>query len=153
MSDKRKVSTHEPYGLLGKAFHYTRDDLNANRAGYMSLAQQLAFKFWERKIYTRWLTLPPLKWILGNKRHEAVKITGKVKKDYTIRIISSGDRGAGQQQTLETRTIQFLARHETVTFYVNETQYNALPEDIEMTLYYDKMNYRIVSVEPPYAEK
>ena len=149
------MSNHEPYGLLGKAFYYTRDDLNANRAGMMTLAQELEFKFWERKLYSGLLTIVPFKWFLGEKRREAIQITGKVKKYFSSRVIfiEHGRSGGGTQLSLEKRTLEFITPNETVTFYVNDKQYNSLPENIEMTLYYDKMDYRILSVEPPYAEK
>lgn len=148
------MSNHEPYGMLGRTFQYTHDDLNANRAGYMTSAQELEFKFWERKLYTGLLTIAPFKWFVGSKRREAVKITGKVKKYFNSRVIFTEHRGGGGSQiTLEKRTLEFLTPNETVSFYVNDKQYNSLPENIEMTLYYDKHDYRILSVEPPYAEE
>lgn len=155
MSEKRKQVKYEPYGLLGRAFHYTRDDLNANRAGYITLAQQFAFKFWERKLYSGLLTLPPFKWFISNNRREAYKVVGAVEKHYHSKIIytGSGGTGGGHQDVLEQRRIQVMAQDETVTFYVNEKQYNSLPENIEMTLYYDKLENRILSVEPPYDEE
>ena len=107
---KNKHQSNEPYGLLGKAFYYTRDDLNANRAGYMTRAQQIGFNFMERKLFSSLLTVPPLKWLLGKKRRQVFKITGKVKKYYNVRFVSSGagaEGGGGYTQALEAKSIEF----------------------------------------------
>lgn len=152
---KNKGKPTEPYGLLGQAFQYTRDDLAANRAGYMSLAQQFGFKFWERKLYSGFLTLPPFRWIISNSRRQAFMVVGTVEKHYHSKIIyaGSGGAGGGHQDLLEQRRIKVMTQDEVITFYVNEKQYNSLPENIEMTVYYDKMENRILSIEPPYDEK
>ncbi|MGB7339118.1 MAG: hypothetical protein WBC91_09525 [Phototrophicaceae bacterium] len=151
MSEKRKNQSHTPHGQLGQAFYFTRDDLAANRAGYMTLSQQFGFKFWERKAY-RWLfDIPPFKWILG-KRRNSVKIIGTIKKHYHSKVIftGSGGSGGGHQEVLEQHRIQVLAPDQVVTFYVRERQYSAIPDNTELTVYYDPMEQRILSVELPY---
>lgn len=150
---KNKHQKHEPLGQLGRIFQFSRDDLAANRAGYMTPTQQFGFKFWERKVFGWILSLPPLKWL---KPRKILKITGKAKKQFSSRIVITGGGGGssgGGQDVLEKRHIQILASNETVSFYVNAKQYNALPENIELTLYYDPIQNRIVSVEPPYLQE
>jgi len=149
MSKEKSSNSYEPYGLSGKAFQFTRDDLAANRAGFMTLSQQFGFKFWERKVYGWLLRLPVINQ-LHKTRRKAYKVTGKIRKHYHSKIIftGSGGSGGGHQDIIEQRRIQVVSTEGVTTFYVTEKQYNALPENLELTLYYDKMENRIISVEP-----
>lgn len=152
MSEKRKHHNDAPHGQLGRAFYFTQDDLAANRAGYMTLSQQFGFSFWERKAYVWLLKLPPFKWILGKQRRTNEKIIGTIKKHYHSKVIytGSGGSGGGHQDVLEQRRIQVHASDKVVTFYVRERQYKAIPDNTELTVYYDAMEHRILSVELPY---
>jgi|GEM_PF-3540114 len=152
MSAENSGKTHEPYGLSGRAFQFTYDDLICNREGYLSLSQQFRFNFLERRLYSWLLRFPPIKW---TKPRKVIKTTGKIKsKDYSFRLLNaSGGSGKGNnyQVVREKRHIQFLTDDEDgLGFYVTEKQYNSLPQNIEMTLYYDPDKNRIISVEPPY---
>ncbi|MGJ3240652.1 MAG: hypothetical protein ACFE0Q_18230 [Anaerolineae bacterium] len=153
MSDKRKEQDQGAHGQLGQAFRFSRDDLAANRAGYMTLEQQWGFAFWERVLYGWALRLPPLKWLVPRAPRKAIKLSGRIKKHYHSKIIytGSGGTGGGHQDVLEQRRIEITHDDGVMTFYVPARQFNALPDNnILVTLYYDAMEQRIVSVEPPY---
>ena len=150
---KSKQQQHEPYGQLGKIFMFSRDDLAANRAGYMTRFQIFGFNFIERKLFGWMLNLPPIRWV---KPRKVIKATGKIKsKQYSTRVVNSsgGGEGGGHQVFVEKRQIQFMNGEDGLGFYVTEKQYNSLPQNIEMTLYYEPDENRIVSVEPPYEKE
>lgn len=151
MSKEKSRNIHEPYGLSGKAFQFTRDDLAANRAGFMTLAQQFGFNFTERKLYGWFLRLPFIR-RMNKTRRKAYPVRGKIRKHYHSKIIftGSGGSGGGHQDVIEQRRIEVVSLEGVTTFYVTEKQYNALPEHIELTLYYDKMENRIISIERPH---
>ena len=151
MSEKRKHSTQTPYGNLGRAFKFTRDDLAANRAGYLTQAQQLKFAFWERRVFGWMVRVPPFAWIMRQKQRPVHKLIGKARKHHHHRVIftGSGGGGGGHQDVLSQHRIelQSSADDSMSTFYVSEAQYDALPANIELTLYVDPEEHRIVSVE------
>ena len=149
MSERNNQQKHKPYGQLGKIFQFTRGDLAANRAGYMTRFQVFGFNFLERKLFGWILNVPPFSWI---KPRKVVKATGKIKsKSHTIRNVRGYDEAA--QISLEKRHIQFMNGNDGLGFYVTEKQYNSLPQNIEITLYYEPDENRIISVEPPYAKE
>lgn len=154
MDEKRKHSPATPYGNLGRVFQFTRDDLAANRAGYLTQAQQLQFAFWERRVFGRLMRVPPLSWLVRTHQRRAEKITGSARKHHHSRVIftGSGGAGGGHQDVLEQHRIEFHASNDdsVSTFYVTAAQYQALPANIELTLYIDPEEDRIVSVEPPH---
>ena len=138
----------DPFGQLGKIFNFSRDDLAANRAGYMTLPQMFGFKFTDRRLFGWIFRIPPMQWV---KPRPVSKITGKAQKYFSSRIVMTGSgRSGGSQQILEQRRIEFMTSEAVITFYVREKEFDALPENIEMTLYYDPDENIIVSVEPPY---
>ncbi|MEL6309640.1 MAG: hypothetical protein AAFN11_19925 [Chloroflexota bacterium] len=151
MSEKSKHRPQAPYGNLGRAFKFTQDDLSANRAGYLTQAQQLEFAFWERRVFGWMVHVPPFAWIMRQKQRPAHKLVGKARKHHHHRVIStgSGGGGGGHQDVLSQHRIdvQSSADDSVSTFYVNEAQYHALPANIELTLYFDPEEHRIVSVE------
>ncbi|MEM9953723.1 MAG: hypothetical protein AAF846_19090 [Chloroflexota bacterium] len=152
MTDKRKYRPQQPLGHLGKAFQFSQDDLAANRAGYMTLAQKFGLKFWERPLYLWALQLPPLKWLAGKNPKQARRITGKVRKHHHSRVVvfDSGGNGGGHQEVLEQYRIEIDSGKGVETFYVRAKQYGALPDNLKVTLYYDASEQRILSVEVPY---
>lgn len=149
MSEKRKQGDNQAVGQLGKIFKFSRDDLSANRAGFMTLAQQLGLNFTDRRLFGWLLRITPAQWV---KPRMVTVIKGEIKKHFHSRVVYSGSGGAGggHQELLEQRRIEIKTSDSVIIFYVTEKQYNALPENIEMTLYYDPLENRIVSVEPPY---
>ncbi len=149
MTRKNKQHFHEPVGQLGKIFKFTRDDLAANRAGFMTLPQQFSLNFTDRRLFGWLFGVLPAQWI---KPRPVSKITGTIKKHFTSRVIytGSGGSGGGHQELLEQRRIEFVASDAVITFYVKEQEFDALPENIDITLYYDPLFQRIVSIEPPY---
>lgn len=149
IKNKQHKHKHEPLGDLGRIFQFSRDDLAANRAGYLTLYQQFGLNFWERRAFGWMLSSPIFKWV--RPRH-VIKITGKAQKQFSSRIVITGGEYGGGQDVLEKRHIQIIATDETANFYVNERQFNAIPENIELTLYFDPRENRIVSVEPPYLQ-
>lgn len=149
MSEKRKQANNQAVGQLGKIFKFSRDDLAANRAGFMTVFQQFGFNFTDRRLFGWLLRIVAVKWL---KPRPVIQLIGKIKKHFQSRIVytGSGGSGGGHQELLEQRRIEIMTSDGVTTFYVNEKQFNALPENIEMTLYYNPQDNRIVSVEPPY---
>ena len=137
MSKETSGDSHAPYGQLGRAFQFTRDDLEANRKGHLSLSQHFRFNFLERRLYG-WL-LPLFKRV---KPRKVIKATGKIKsKNYSFRLLNaSGGHGRGNNYLVvrDNRHIQFLTYDsDGLGFRITYMQYNSLPQNIEMTLYYD----------------
>lgn len=149
MSEKGKNRHHEPVGQLGKIFKFSRDDLAANRAGFMTLPQQFGFNFTDRRLFGWLFRIPPMQWV---KPRPIIKISGTIKKQFTSRIVytGSGGSGGGHQELLEQRRLEMMTSDAVITFYVKEKEFAALPENIDITLYYDPLYHRIISVEPPY---
>lgn len=149
MSEKRKQANNQAVGQLGKIFKFSRDDLAANQAGFMTVFQQFGFNFTDRRLFGWLLRIVAVKWL---KPRPVIQLIGKIKKHFQSRIVytGSGGSGGGHQELLEQRRIEIMTSDGVTTFYVNEKQFNALPENIEMTLYYNPQDNRIVSVEPPY---
>lgn len=149
MSEKRKQANNQAVGQLGEIFKFSRDDLAANRAGFMTVFQQFGFNFTDRRLFGWLLRIVAVKWL---KPRPVIQLIGKIKKHFQSRIVytGSGGSGGGHQELLEQRRIEIMTSDGVTTFYVNEKQFNALPENIELTLYYNPQDNRIVSVEPPY---
>ena len=105
--------------------------------------------FTDRRLFGWLFRILPIQWI---KPRPVNKITGTIKKHFSSRVVytGSGGSGGGHQELLEQRRIEFKTSDAVITFYVNENEFNALPEHIDITLYYDPLYQRIVSVEPPY---
>ena len=136
---------------LEKIFHFTTDDLVENRSGKMTLAQQFGLNEWERKAFGWLLKLPFMTYL---KTRAAIKISGRVKKQFTSKIVMTGSgRSGGGQQVFEQRQIQILAHDATATFFVNEQQYQTLRENTDITVYYDTLEQRIISVESNHAKE
>lgn len=149
MSEKRKKRDNQALGQLGKIFRFSRDDLAANRAGFMTLPQQFGFNFTDRRLFGWLFRIPPIQWM---KPRVVVQVKGEIKKHFHSRVVYSGSGGAGggHQELLEQRRVEIISVDGVIKFYLTEKEFNALPENIEMTLYYDSLENRIVSVEPPY---
>ena len=110
----------------------------------------------DRRLFGWLFRTPLLSWI---KPRKVIKATGKIKsKHFSQRVVNTftaGRIGGGAAQiALEKRHIQFQSnKGDGLGFYVTEKQYNSLPANIEMTLYYEPEENIIVSVEPPYAQE
>ncbi|MEM9953725.1 MAG: hypothetical protein AAF846_19100 [Chloroflexota bacterium] len=151
MTKKKKRNQYQHYGNLGKVFNFTRDDLNANRQGFITVGQKLGLNMFDRK-YIMWIyQFYPFKWWVS-KHRKAVKVTGKIRKQYSNRIISSGGNDTDYAMVLEKRQLSIDSGNKVVSFLLPIKQYNAIPELPNVTLYYDPDEHRILSVEPPYDQ-
>ncbi|MEL6405507.1 MAG: hypothetical protein AAFR81_14150 [Chloroflexota bacterium] len=154
-AEKRKSKSDVDMGGLGKAFHFTRDDLAANRAGYMSRAQQFQIYGITRQLFG-WLVNNTFATTVFGKPRSIEAFTGTVRKIQSSRTVvmwRGGSHGGGNNYNEITHdyVIQLTAQdNRDVSFYVTEKQYNAIPSQVEITLYYDPLDEQILSVEPPY---
>ena len=154
--EKHNSKADKDMGNLGKAFRFTHDDLEANRAGYMSRAQQFRLYGITRQLFG-WLVHSGLVSRLFRAPPRVQELTGKVRKIHNSRTVvkiagGSGEGGdTGYFDTAHDYTIQLeLPENRSRSFYVTPEQFHNIPSRVEITLYYDLVDEYILSVEPPY---
>lgn len=131
MSEKPKRQHSLPNRQLARVFHFTAEDLAANRAGFITKAQEWGVPLWLRNA-------PFFRHITSNRR-KIETLCGKAKLQYKQLQISS----LFHADIVEV----YLLNINGFEFRLKPEQYRIISEGIHYWVYYTAANKQILSLE------
>ena len=132
---KRKRQHTLPNRQLARVFRFSASDLAANRAGFITRAQEWGFPLW-----VRWLgDLPVLSRLAHSRRRQVMSLCGRAKlsyKQFQITSMFYADMIEAHSLSIEHQNFRLTAR-----------QYQAIGEGLLYRVYYVPETNAILSLE------
>jgi len=142
MTESKTKRQHTlPDRRLARAFNFTASDLAANRAGFMSSAQEWGLGLRLRR-WLGWLDdVLPLHWFTASRRQTLHHICGRAHISYKQREIYA----PFHVDLIEVHTVEFEGSD--MRFVLSPQQHQAIAERVSYHVYFDLETKQILSLE------
>lgn len=139
IDEKRKREAEIPDYRLAKQFNFSANDLSANRAGYMTFAQEWGVPLWVRGRVGWMSDFLPYRQFSRSLRREVGEVCGKVQLSERLHEVSGG--------RFQVNFRKLLIEGSDLTFGVTSEQARSIVVGNRYVIYYEKNSKQLLSLE------